>query len=235
MSVFLKVVLLISVNMIALSSFAKSERVDLLHDSCFSPVMMNGRITALRGWVIYDYPRRDYVSKYHNYVSGDGLFSLTEEAGVVKITFPGKLHEAYINPARKFTLAPAYGLIPPPADFYRITGKVKVTGGGVVMSNKLKISPSPEWQKIDHKGRFPDRIYLDPAPGASFTFSDIAISAEYRKYGSIALPGGGILDKIIISRNASLKERRGITMWRGWLYRLTGKALKVESRDKTAP
>ena len=215
---------------------AKSERLDLLHDGSFKPVRMNNRITALRGWVIYDYPRRDFVSKYHNYLSGDGLFEFTEdEGGFVKLTFPEKLHEAYVKPKRKFTLEPAYGLIPPPADYYRITGKVKVTGGSVEMSNKFKIAPSPEWQKIDFKGRFPDRIYLNPAAGASFTFADIVISAEYKKTGSISLPDGGTLSKILVNKNASLKERRGVSMWRGWLYQLTGKALAVETREKTAP
>ena len=235
MKYYTKHIFCLALAAFSLAAEAKSIRLDLLHDGSFKPVIMNNRITALRGWVIYDYPRRDYVSKYHNYVSGDGLFDLTEEDGFVKITFPEKLHEAYVNSKRKFTLEPAYGLIPPPADFYRMTGRVKVTGGSVSVSNRHKISPSPEWQDIDFKGRFPDRLYITPAPGASFTFADIKISAEYRKSGKIALPDGGALTKILISKNASLKERRGISMWRGWLYKLTGQALDVEERENPAP
>ena len=63
---------------------AASARVNLLADGGFKPVRMTGEVSAIRGWTIYDLSRRAYIGKYNRYLSGVGLFSLSEEDGVVK-------------------------------------------------------------------------------------------------------------------------------------------------------
>lgn len=214
---------------------AASERVNLLPDGSFEPVRMNGNITAIKGWTIYDLPRRTYINKYKKYLSGIGLFNLSEEEGTVKIQFPEKLSSVYTEFKLPLRLESPYGEILPPCKYFHLTGKYKMTGGRAEFSNGLKLAPSAEWKQIDFKGNFPVRLDLYPAPGATYTFAELNISAEYGDNGTIALPSGGTLSKILISKNASFKERRGISMWQGWLYKLTGKALAVEQADKVVP
>ena len=214
---------------------AASARVNLLADGSFKPVRMTGDVSAIRGWTIYDLSRRAYVSKYNRYLSGVGLFTLTEEDGVVKITFPKKLHSAYTEFKLPFRIEPAIGELPPPAGHFRVTGKYKFTGGRAEFNNGLKLKPTAEWKSFDHRANFPTRLHVYPAPGAEYSFADIVVSAEYSRSGVIALPDGGVLKKIVLNKNASFKERRGVSMWRGWLYKLTGSALDLEEVEKAAP
>ena len=214
---------------------AEPAQLNLLPDGSFQPVRMNGEITAIRGWELVDRCRMQYGSKYRTYLSGEGLFTLTEEENAVKITFASPLHEAYTEFKKPFSLESPFGIVLPPAPNFRFTGRVKFNAGRVEFTNGLKLSPAADWQTIDFKGRFPSRIYIYPAAGASFQFADFKVTAEYPQTGTIALPDGGTLSKIIVSKNPDFKEVRGASMWRGWLWKLTGQALPVEAAEKVEP
>ena len=211
--------------------------VNLFPVDRFTPVMMHGRVSAARGWGMQDLPRYDWIFGKKEYISGEECFELECKDGVFTFAFPDPLHPAYRNSKRPIRFAPAAGFPPPPAPKYRTTGRIRFDRGSLSLNNGIKLDPSPEWHSVDRTTPAPMReINFSPAAGGSYSFADLRCVPVYPKLGGeIALPGGGKLTRFLLPRNASFLVRRGIALWRGWLWKLTGVALPIETVDTVKP
>ena len=77
---------------------------------------------------------------------------------------------------------------------------------------------------------------MTPAPGATISFADLQLLPVYSKVGGeIALPDGGQLKKLLLPKDADFVVRWGVAMWRGWLWKITGVALPIETVESAAP
>ena len=209
--------------------------VNLLRADGVEPVYMHGRITAFRGIMMNDSARTKYIAKHRKYISGEECFTLDAKDGEATIAFPDPLPAPYAeNPGPQIQLY--VGMDPqPPAATYRVSGRVKLDKGELRLSNGPKFGPSSDWRKFDYQGR-PFFISITPAAGAHIGFADLRMTPVYPEVGgAIALPDGGRLTKFLLARDADFVTRWGVAMWRGWLWKLSGVALPIETVDRIEP
>ena len=209
--------------------------LNLAIDSKFKPVEMHGRTTAAFGWEMRDNPRLKASGLFGNYLSGEGLFDLKVEDGVMTLIFPEKLHNVYKKGDIEFDYTRSrtgFG-----NGKFRIRAKVKVERGRFAFSDGTVVKNSPEWQNIDYIGdRRISGFTYKPAPGGGFSITDLSVCPEFDRIGGeINLPDGGKLTKLLLPRNAGQMMRWCVALWQNWLWRLTGKALPVEVVDEVKP
>ena len=211
--------------------------INLLPVDRFAPVVMHGRISAARGWWMRDDPRYDCTCRDRRYLSGEKCFTLDCKDGVFTIRFLDPLPAGYEKARRPICFAAAAAWPPPPAPEYRTTGMILADRGGVTLDNGIELAASAEWRTIDRRSREPFRQFrFFPAAGGRYSFAEFRCEAVYPEVGgAIALPGGGKLTRFLLPRDASYVMRWSIALWRGWLWKLTGVALPVETVDVVKP
>ena len=231
-------------KMMALAAFAAGSmtlaaaadtRINLLKEETFEPIRMHGMVTAARGWSMYDNARYTSIYSKGTYVSGEECFKLSYADGVFSIVFLKPLNPIYKNAAA--SLSSRVGMANPPAANYKVSGRVKFVNGTLELPEVAKLPETGEWQDFEYTTRtWVKGLRMKPREGAEYHFARFSVVAEYpsKDYGVIALPGGGRLKKILIPEKASYEMRYGIALWRGWLWRLTGVALPVETVGKIA-
>ena len=219
----------------ALSLQAADTPINLLMADRLEPARVHGETTGILRYLMYDGARCAYVSRHGSTIPGEECFKVDVKDGVATFNFPDPLPAPYAeNPGMLITLD--MGLDPqPPAQTYHATGRLLLTGGSFFFTNGLQFKPSPEWQTIDHNGGT-FLIRMKPAAGATISFADLQMTAVYPSIGGeIALPDGGRLNKLLLPKDANFVVRWGVAMWRGWLWKLTGTALPIETVDTVAP
>ena len=217
------------------SLFAADTAVNLLITDKVEPAHMHGEVTGVRGWMMHDHPRRSYISKHDKYFSGEDCFKIDVKNGEATLAFPDPLPAPYAeNPNQQIFLITGMDMMPP-AEKFHSTGRVRVTGGVMGLSGGPRFNPSPDWQNFDYKGSA-FHIFITPAAGASFSFADLKMTPFYSNVGGeIALPDGGKLTRLLLPENANFVVRWGVCMWRGWLWKLTGVALPIETAPSVTP
>ena len=200
------------------------------------PVYMHGKITGIRGCLLIDSPRSAFAEKSGRYVSGEECFKLdVDPEGVATLSFPSPIPAPYANNPRDalrlgFCIEPG-----PPAPAYHITGRVKLDKGVFRFAPGRKFLPKPGWQKVDYYGPL-CAVLITPAAGANISFADLkAVPAYPAAGGTIALPDGGSLTRLLLPANADPVMRWSVAMWQGWLWKLTGVALPVETVPEVKP
>ena len=206
--------------------------LELLKESSFQPVHMRGVVTAARGWSMNDEARVHSIRKERVYVSGEDCFELSSADGVFSIVFKSPLNPIYRRGHITLSSRNGDGVeLLPPAVHYTFKCRVKFKNGNLGLSGGHQFPKSDGWQDIVLTLKSPNRTFLlKPREGAEYHFAEAHLYAEYPQIGgSIALPEGGRLEKILIPENASFETRLGLALWRGWLWRLTGVALPIET------
>ena len=213
--------------------------INLVQQADFKPVVMHGKPSAAFGWYFFDGPRYRYIRGENRYLSGEKCFRLSFENDAMTLTWSDPLEVAYTHPKYKknpIYLATRVSWPVPPAPQYHTTGRVKFEKGEMTIAGK-KIGPQSGWQEIDITGRVPfERINFTAVPGASYTFGEVKCLPVYPKIGGeIALPEGGKLTRFLLPENADYLTRWGVALWRGWLWKLTGVALPIETVKEVKP
>ena len=222
------------------SSFAEEAvqdtEINLLRADKIEPAYMGGKVTGIRWFMMRDTARAKYMARHKKYISGEDCFKIdVSQDGEATFTFPDPLPAPYAeNPGKTILLY--VGIDPqPPAQHYRATGRVRFEKGDISFSNGLSFKPGPDWQSFDFNGTG-FYILITPAAGARISFADLKMIAVYPKVGGeIALPNGGKLTRFLLPENASFVTRWSVAMWRGWLWKLTGVALPVETVSEVKP
>ena len=219
----------------ALSLHAADTPINLLFIDRQEPAIVHGETTGILRYLMNDTARDAYVSRHGAYFRGEDCFKIDVKDGVATFTFPDPLPAPYAeNPGKRIYLDTGLGPHPP-AQTYHTTGRVRLTGGEFHLTNGMNFKPSPEWQTIDKNGGT-FIISMKPAAGATISFADLQMTPVYPSIGGeIALPDGGRLNKLLLPKDANFVVRWGVAMWRGWLWRLTGTALPIETVDAVAP
>ena len=200
------------------------------------PVYMHGKITGIKGCLLIDSPRSAFAEKSGRYVSGEECFKLdVDPEGVATLSFPSPIPAPYAKNPRD-ALQPGFCIEPgPPAPAYHITGRVKLDKGVFRFAPGRKFLPKPGWQKVDYYGPL-CAVLITPAAGANISFADLkAVPAYPAVGGMIALPDGGRLTRLLLPANADPVMRWSVVMWQGWLWKLTGVALPVETVPEVKP
>ena len=223
---------------LALAAPVAAAEIDLVPHGSFKPVVMHGRPSAAFGWFLRDKPRIRYAARTRKYLSGEGLFELKFENGAVTFAYPDPIHPAYVKPSETIDFCPWVASPMPPAPEYLTTARVKFDRGKLtIVPLKLTLEPSGEWQTVRRTAPKPfDKFSFLPEAGGSFSFADVKCTPVYPKVGGeIALPDGGKLTRFLLPENADYMTRWGIALWRGWLWKLTGVALPVETVKEVKP
>ena len=212
--------------------------INLVQQGDFKPVIMHGRPSAAFGWYLRDQPRGRYSGKTRKYLSGEGLFELSFADGAVTFSYPDPLHPAYEKATEPIVFAPRVASPQPPAPEYLITARVKFARGKLsIPALRRNVRPSAEWKEIRTTAKQPfDSFSFRPEAGSSFSFAKVKCIPVYPKIGGeIALPDGGKLTRFLLPENADYMTRWGVALWRGWLWKLTGVALPIETVKKVEP
>ena len=211
--------------------------INLLREERFLPVRMHDRDSAARGWGLDD-PGRTSLRRTGKYLRGEDCFTLEFNADGMTFRFPDPLVSPYRKKGLMLALRSILTSHQPPAPEYRTTGRVRFDKGAMIFFNGPRLEPSPEWQKLDFttKGKICHGFRFKPVAGAAYTFGALRTEAVYPAIGGeIALPDGGKLTRLLLPENAGYLQRIGVAMWRGWLWKLTGVALPIETVKELKP
>ena len=107
--------------------------LDIIADGKFKPVELHGRTTAAFGWEMYDQPRLKASGLHGSYLSGEGLFDIKVEDGILTVSFPEKLHNIYKKGVVEFEQTRPHLTFGADAKF-RVRAKVKVAKGRLVLA-----------------------------------------------------------------------------------------------------
>ncbi|MBP5532011.1 MAG: DUF4838 domain-containing protein, partial [Lentisphaeria bacterium] len=212
--------------------------INLVQQADFKPVVMHGRPTGAFGWYLVDRPRSRFGGKSRKYLSGEGLFELKFADGAVTFVYPDQLHPAYVKSPVTVDFCPRIASPTPPAKEYLTIARVKFDRGKLsIPALKAEFEPSSEWQRIRLVSPKPfDKFSFLPEAGSSFSFADVKCLPVYPKIGGeIALPGGGKFTRFLLPEKADYMTRWGVALWRGWLWKLTGVALPIETVKEVKP
>ena len=242
-----KRVLLIAGALISLRVFA-AFNADLVRNPDFQPVVIDGENTAAKGWYILDSGRQECI-KDPEYLDGRRCLKLTfEDPGTMTIEFAGKedLPAKYFG--KHFFLFPSGSawatnsqepIVPAPA--YRLRYQIRISQGSVRLPGGRRIRASKEFKTLEYEVKDPadtshGRIDFTIQPNLKFSIRQASVIPVYPESNGafIRLPDGGRLSRIIVAEDADFKLRLGAMVWRGWLWKLTGIALPVETREKPA-
>lgn len=230
-------------SFIVLATAFSTHAQNLLENPGFMPSVYDKLPTGARGWRFYDWTRRQNVENEKNpYYSGFDVYRLEFGKSSFRMNF--KKDGPY--PEVRIVLEENATLFLPPAPSFRLTGELlnnsdslAVSLGGISRS----FPTAPDWQKID-MDIIPKAYITAPlrfsgkfGRGNSFGLRDLSLEAVYPESdGRIFLPGGREeLSRIVIPINASFKERTAALLWQGYLWRLSGKVLKIISSDAGQP
>ena len=220
---------------------------DLIPNPDFQPVTIDGEVTAAKGWYMWDYGRRECL-KEPEYLDGRRCLKLKfETPGTMTIEFGGKenLPEKYFG--KRFVLVPFGGgwanncsepIVPAPA--YRLRYQLKTSQGNISLPDRRYVKASENFQTIDYTVKSPyatgrGKLQIIIRPNLKFSIRQASVKPVYPKIGGfIRLPDGGKLSRIIVAEDADFKLRVGAMVWRGWLWKLTGTALPIETRKNPA-
>ena len=213
--------------------------VDLVQQSVFKPVVMHGRPSAAYGWYLFDGPRYRYIRGENKYLSGEKCFELDFADGAMTLTWSDPLPIAYTHPKYKkhpVTLNSRVAWPAPPAPRYRTVARVKFDKGGMSVAGR-KIAPKSEWQSLDIVTSAPFECFeFTPVAGGAYSFARAKCFPVYPEVGgAIELPDGGRLERFLLPEDADYITRWGVAMWRGWLWKLTGVALPIETVKTVKP
>ena len=214
---------------------AADTEINLLRADGITPSYINGKITGIRGFIINDIARARYIVRHQKYISGEDCFTLDVKDGEATLRFPDPLPAPYAeNPGEMIHFYVTFNILPP-AQSFRSTGRVRFNKGNIRLSNGVEFKPGDEWQSFDHNGDF-FFILITPEAGAEISFADMKLTPVYPEVGGeIALPDGGKLTKLLLPENADIVTRWSVAMWRGWLWKLTGVALPIETAPTVEP
>lgn len=209
--------------------------INLLRADRIDAARIHGMVTGIPGFMMNDLARSRYISQHQKYISGEDCFRLDVANGEVTIIFPDPLPAPYVEyPGEKIHFYVTLDILPP-AQCFRSTGRVRFNAGNIRLSNGVDFKPGPDWQSFDHKGKF-FFLLVTPAAGAKISFADLKLTPVYPEIGGeIALPRGGKLTRLLLPENADFVTRWAVAMWRGWLWKLTGVALPIETVQKVEP
>ena len=238
----MKVIRTLLGGLIAMQALTAAALVDtgeeLLQYDRFEPVTMHGKPSAARGWGLNDEPRWLMNRRGGKYLPGEECFKLEFSADGMTIRYTDPLAYPYMKYRSWITLKSRIGWPAPPASAYRVRarmrfnrGKARIIGGGP------ELAPG-EWNEIDYTTDSDScsGFQFIPEAGSIFTFSSLSMTAQYPAIGgAIKLPGGGSLERFLIPENADYATRYGVALWRGWLWKLTGVALPIETVKELKP
>ena len=212
--------------------------INLVQQSDFKPVVMHGRETGAFGWFLLDGPRYESQRVHNTYVSGDGCFELKFADGAVTFAYPDPLNPAYAKSKRPIVFSTRVAWPAPPAPKYLTTARVKFDRGKLELPGlRRSLKPAPDWQEISVTATNPFTGFsFRPEAGSSFSFAKVKSVPVYPAVGGeIALPDGGKLTRFLLPENADYMTRWGTSLWRGWLWKLTGVALPIETVKEVKP
>ncbi len=216
---------------------------NLLENPDFIPSVYGKCQSGARGWLFYDWTRRKEVGNEKNpYHSGFDVYRF--EFG--KKSFRMDFRKDGPYPETRITLEENATLFLPPAPSFRLAGEflsnaapLEVSIGGV----RRTFPAAPGWRKLD-MDILPKTFLTAPLRfsgsfprGSSFGLRDLSLTAAYpASDGRIFLPGGQTeLSRILIPPKASCKEKRAALLWQGYLWRFSGKVLKIVSSGTKQP
>ncbi len=207
---------------------------NLIPEDRFTPVIMHGEAVGPRGWMYADNGRvlqRSDPKIKGGYLDGRECFRLEFDNGVFTMRYTDKVFPEYYT--KTFAMSPRYcSSASIPAEALRFRGTVKLDKGAFTPYGGRKLLPSEDWQTFDYVTR---KIYfgrtafvISPAKNMTVSMKDFSITPVYSKIGgTVNLPDGGKLTKLVMPADASYLFRRSVHLWRGWLWKLTGTALPV--------
>ena len=212
--------------------------INLVQQADFKPVVMHGRSTGAFGWYLVDGPRSESQRIHGKYLSGDGCFELKFADGAVTFAYPDPLNPVYAKSKRPIVFSTRVAWPAPPAPKYLTTARVKFDRGKLELPGlRRTLKPAADWQEVSVTAANPFTSFsFRPEAGANFSFAKVKSIPVYPKLGGgIALPDGGKLTRFLLPENADYMTRWGIALWRGWLWKLTGVALPIETVKKVEP
>ena len=210
---------------------------ELLQFSRFEPLFMHGKPTAARGWQLCDVPRQTMNRSERRYLPGEECFNIAFSDDGMTIRYPDPLPRPYVKHRSWIELSSRVGWPTPPAPKYRVRGKVRFSGGALrLIGGGPKLKPG-KWNEFDFvKGGPCLGFEILPEAGSEFTFGYLSTTAQYPAIGgAIKLPDGGELTRFLIPENADYVTRWSVALWRGWLWKLTGTALPIETTKELKP
>ena len=221
-----------------LSLFGADTEINLVQQTDFAPVIMHGRETGAFGWYLFDGPRYDSYRLERKYLSGEGCFELKFADGAITFAYADPLAPIYAKSKRPVVFSTRIAWPEPPAPQYLTTARVKFDRGELsIPSIGYAAKPAPDWQEVRVTAKKPfENFTFRPEAGAKFSFAEVKSIPVYPKIGGeIALPDGGRLTRFLLPEKAGYMTRWGIALWRGWLWRLTGVALPIETVKEVKP
>ena len=230
--------LLAAVCAATLALFGADTEINLVQQGDFKPVIMHGKPTAAFGWYLLDGPRYRFIRTRGKYLSGEGCFTLSFDNGAVTFAYPDPLNPVYVKSPVTVDFCPRLAWPDPPAAEYMISARVKFDRGTLtVPALRSKVKPSADWKTIRRASPRPfGGFSFSPEAGSRFSFADVKCIPVYPKVGGeIALPDGGKLTRFLLPEKADYMTRWGIALWRGWLWKLTGVALPIETVKEVKP
>ena len=209
--------------------------LNLLQTSDFKPVKMHGRTTAAFGWFMIDWPRYFHIRE-RSYVPGDQCFTFECENNTAVFRYTDPLHPIYANSKRSVLFASRVGWPHPPAASYKAIGRYMFDKGRLMIAGH-DMKPTDTWKSFEYSTPYAfGGIDIFPAAGATYRIADFRCYAVYPEIGgSIELPEGGKLTRFLLKKDAHYLIRWGTALWRGWMWKLTGKALPVEMVSSNDP
>ncbi len=223
---------------VALAAFADDTPINLLSEELFTPLRMHDRDSAAKGWGLND-PGRISMRRTGLYVPGEECFNLEFGPEGMTFRFTDPLALPYQKNSSPLSLRAAAASQLPPAKEYRTTGRMRFDKGKVMLlAGGPTLKPSPKWQTIDFTtiGKACLGFRFTPVAGAAYTFGSLRTEAVYPSIGGeIALPEGGKLTRLLLAEDADNLMRWSLAMWRGWLWKLTGVALPIETVKEVRP
>ena len=216
---------------------------NLIENPGFVPSVYNGIPSGCSGWRFYDWTRRREVRNEKNpYHSGFDEYHL--EFGEKSFRMDFKKDGPY--PKMNIRLEENATLFLPPAPSFKLTGEYLGNSCALTVSLagvRRNFPAAQDWRKLDME-IIPKTIITAPLRfsgsfdrGSSFGLRALSLTAVYPESdGKILLPGGKTeLSRIIIPVNATAKEKTAALLWQGYLWRLSGKVLKITASSKEEP
>ena len=218
---------------------------NMLRRDTFEPVVVEGETVSAYGWVFHDSIREALSG--NGYLDGRKCFRIEVSEGRLLLHFTdgAGVPEGYWGMGNLWSSSPSWarnGSVPVfPAPAFRIQCKVLVTDGVLRCPGNQQVKPSPQWQSLDYELKAPEKLgsvlfQFRKCKGMTLGLADVRIEPVYpADRGFISLPGGGRLERILIPQGCDDTYRLAALTWRGWLWRLSGVALPIETRADASP
>ena len=222
-----------------LSAAVSLSAENLLQNPEFTPAVYEGKPHGALFWRFFDWTRRNNNAGSRNrYYTGDDLYRF--DFGVN--SFSMTVHPNAPLPEIRLSLEDNGTLFLPPAPAFMLSGEYLLTQGKLaVKAASAKFTTLPvtsQWKELNRKIVnqewlcAPLRFNYTLPRAATFGVRNLKLEAVYPSdTGRIFLPGGTLLQRIVIPAKPAYKELIAAEFWRAVFWKITGCAPKVVRSD----